>query len=169
MAMAVILKKGKLQSFPVNTVSFYSSQIMDMLACNTHGKSVKERNSFKRNLCLTKVHLKYNYLNYVDSQYINFSNKIWHCYNSIKYLFSFTTTNNFRLYPLLSDKNYCYSDSNQSYLALKPPKNLSHLFNGFSSISSDINNAPENRINSNYCDINELQNSLIKALFLFLI
>ena len=35
--------------------------------------------------------------------------------------------------------------------------NLSHLFNEFSSFSSDINNIPENVINSNYFDINQLQ------------
>ena len=31
---------------------------------------------------------------------------------------------------------------------LKPPKNLSHLFNEFNSFSSDINDTPENVINS---------------------
>ena len=61
--------KRKLQSHPVNIVGFYSSQIMDMSAFNTCGKSVKDRNSIKCNLSLTKVHLKCNYLNYVDSQY----------------------------------------------------------------------------------------------------
>ena len=62
MARTVIREKIKLQSHPVNTVGFYSSQIMEMSACNTCGKSVKERNSIKCNLCLTKVHLKCNYL-----------------------------------------------------------------------------------------------------------
>ena len=49
------------------------------------------------------------------------------------------------------------SGSNESCLTLKPPKNLSHLFNEFNSFSSDINNTPENVINSNYCDIDQLQ------------
>ena len=40
---------------------------------------------------------------------------------------------------------------------LKPPKELSHLFNKFNSFSSDINNTPENVINSNYYDIDQLQ------------
>ena len=35
-------------------------------------------------ICLTKVHLKCNYLNYDDSLYIKFSNKTWHCYNCSK-------------------------------------------------------------------------------------
>ena len=156
MARAVIREKRKLQSDPVNTVGFYSSQIMNMSACNTCGKSVKDRNSIKCNLCLTKVHLKCNYLNYVDSQYIKFSNKTWYCYNCSKDLFPFTTTNNFKLYSLLSERFYCSSDSNESCLTLKSPKYLSHLFNKFNSFCSDINNTPENVINSNY-DIDQLQ------------
>ena len=97
---------------------------MDMSACNTYGKSVKDRNSIKCNLRLTKVHL-----NYVDSQYIKFSNKTWHCDNRNKDFFPFTTINNFKLYSLLSDSFYCNSDSNESCLTLKPPKKLSHIFN----------------------------------------
>ena len=128
-----------------------------MSACNTYGKLVKDRNSIKCNLCLTKVHLKYNYLNYADSQYIKFSNKTWHCYSFSKDLFPFTTINSFKLYSLLSARFYCNSDSNESCLTLKPPKNLSHLFNEFNFFSSDMNSTPENVINSNYCDIDQLQ------------
>ena len=128
-----------------------------MSACTTCGKSVKDRNSIKCNLCLTKVHLKCNYLNYVDSQYIKFSNKTWHCYNCSKDFYPLTTINNFKLYSLLSDRFYCNSDSNEWWLTLKPPNNLSHLFNEFNSSSSDISNTPENIINSNYYDIDELQ------------
>ena len=146
-----------LQSHPVNNVGFYGSQIMEMSACNTCGKSVKDRNSIKCNLCLTIVHLKCNYLNYVDSQYIKFSNKTWHCYNCSKDLFPFTTINNFKLGSLLSDRFYCNSDSNESCLTLKLPKNLSHLFNEFNSFSSDINNTPENVMISNYYEIDQLQ------------
>ena len=130
---------------------------MDMSACNTCGKSDKDRNSIKCNLCPTKLHLKCNYLNYVDCQYIKFSNNTWHCYNRSKDLFPFTTINNFKLYSLFNDRFYCNSDSNELCLTLKPPKNLSHLFNEFNSVSSDINNTPENVINSNYYDIDQLQ------------
>ena len=130
---------------------------MDMSACNTCGKSVKDRNSIKCNLCLTKVHLKCSYLNHVDSQYIKFSNKTWHCYYCSKDLFPSTTINNFKLYSLFSDRFYCDSDSNESCLSLKAPKNLSHLFNEFNCFCSDINNIPENVINFNYYDIDQLQ------------
>ena len=128
-----------------------------MSTCNTCGKSVKDRNSIKCNLCLTKVHLKCNYLNYVDSQFIKFSNKTWHCYNCSKDLFPITRINNFKLYSLFSDRFYWNSYSNGSCLTLKTTKELSHLFNQFNSFSSDINNTPENVINSNYYDIDQLQ------------
>ena len=58
---------------------------------------------------------------------------------------------------MFSDRFSCNSDSNESCLTLKPPKNLSHLFNEFNSFSSDINNTPKNVINSNYYDIDQLQ------------
>ena len=130
---------------------------MDMAACNTCRKSAKDINSIKCNLCLTKVHLKCNYLNYADSQYIKFSNKTWHCYNCSKDFFPFTTINNFKLYSLIIERFCCNSDSNESCLTLKPPKTLSHLFNEFNSFSSDINNTSENVDNSNYYDIDQLQ------------
>ena len=39
-------------------------------SCNTCEKSVRDRSSITCNLCYSKVHLKCNYLNYVDSRYI---------------------------------------------------------------------------------------------------
>ena len=69
----------------------------------------------------------------------------------------FTTINNFKFYSLFSGRFYCNSDSNELSLSLKPPKNLSYLFNEFNSSSSDINNTPEYVINSNYYDIDQLQ------------
>ena len=92
MARAVIREKSfraiQLTLFPFTALKS---------ACNTCGKFVEDRNSIKCNLCLKKVHLKWNYLNYVDSQYKKFSNKTWRCYNCSKYLFPFTTINNVKL------------------------------------------------------------------------
>ena len=105
------MRKRKLQSYPVNTAGFSSSQIMD-------------------------------YLNYVDSQHIKFSNKTCRGYNCSKYLFPFTTINKFKLYPLLSDISSCNSDSNESCLALKSSNNLSHLSSEFNFFSSDFNKTP---------------------------
>ena len=72
-------------------------------------------------------------------------------------MFPFTTINNFKLYSLHKDGFYCNSDSTESCLTLKPPKNLSRLFNEFNSFSSDIDNTPEKVINSDYYDVDLLQ------------
>ena len=138
-------------------------------SCNASGKSGKYRNSVKCDLCQTTVHLKCAYLNYVDSQYIVFSNKTWHCYNCSKKLFPFTTLNNYMLYPLLIDKNYCNNDPNGSCLALKNIQRIC-LCSEFNHFSSDINNTPENVINSKFYDSNQLptlRNLLIKVHFLY--
>ena len=100
---------------------------MDLPA--TCEKYVKDRISFKYNLRQIKVHFKCNYLKCVGYKYKQFSNKTWHCYNCSKNLFPFTTINNVMLYPLLSDKNYCDNDLNDSCPELKAPKNLLNLFN----------------------------------------
>ena len=42
---------------------------------NTNRNSIKDRTSIKWNLCLTNVHLKYGYFNYIDSESITFSKK----------------------------------------------------------------------------------------------
>ena len=83
---------------------------------------------------------------YVDSQYHLFLIKHSTNYNYSQDLFPFTTINNFMLYPLLSNKKYCDNDLNDSCPASKPLKNLPHLFNEFSSFSSDISNTPEHMI-----------------------
>ena len=60
---------------------------------------------------------------------------------------------------MLSDRFYCNSDSIESCLILKLPKNISHLFNEFNYFCSDINGTAENVINSNYYDIDQVQTS----------
>ena len=77
-------------------------------------------------ICLTKLHLKCNYLNYDDSQYGTFSNKTWQYYNCNKDLFPFTTINSFKFYSLLSERFYCNSYSNESCLALK--EGIYHIY-----------------------------------------
>ena len=51
MTRAIIPEKRKLQSYPINTVGFYSSQIMDMSARSTCGKSATDRKGIKCNFC----------------------------------------------------------------------------------------------------------------------
>ena len=123
-ARAVIREKESFRAIQLTLLAYIA---LKSSTCQflTHVKNLfKDINSIKCNICLTKVHIKCNYLNFVDSQYITFSNKTWHCYNCSKYLFPSTTINNFKLYSLLSDRFYCNCDSNESCLTLKPPKSL---------------------------------------------
>ena len=122
-------------------------------SCNTCGKSVEDRNSIECILCQKKVHLKYTCLIYVQSQYIEFSSKTWHCCNCSKMLFPFTTINKYMLYPLLSGKNYCNVKLLMS--SIETTKKL-YLFSKFNYFSSYINNATENVINSEYYDTDQL-------------
>ena len=57
---------------------------------------------------------------------------------------------------MFSNRFCCNSDSNKSCLILKKIYHI-YLFNEFNSFSSDTNNDPENVINSNYYDIDQLQ------------
>ena len=42
-----------------------------------HVKSGRNRNSVTCNLCHSKVYLKCNYPNYLESQHVNYSKKEW--------------------------------------------------------------------------------------------
>ena len=81
-----------------------------MSACKSCWKSFKDRNSIKSSLSLIKVRLKCNYLNYVYFQFVKFSNKTSIAATAVKICFPFTIINKFKIYPLLSDKNYYNSD-----------------------------------------------------------
>ena len=66
----------------------------------------------------------------------NCSDKFWICIFCSNNLFPFATINDDKLYQTLSQSNNHYSDSSGSYSTktcptLKPPKNLSTLFNKF--------------------------------------
>ena len=97
--------------------------------CNACEKSVNDRNALQCSLCQKDVHLKCNELNYVDSQMIKKLNKFWYCFKCCKNAFPFTSLNNFKLHNLLSDKRFCDIEPTDTCLILKPPTNLSHLFN----------------------------------------
>ena len=74
MTREVIREKESLTAIQFTLLPFIA---LKSFTCQlvTRGKPVKDRNFIKCNLYLTKVHLKCNCLNYVDSQYTKFSNK----------------------------------------------------------------------------------------------
>ena len=110
------------------------------------------------------VHLKCNNVNVVDAEIIKNtgSDRFWICMFCSNNLFPFATLNDHKLYQTLSQSNNHYTGSSNSYStntcsALKPPKNLSNLFNEFNNLSSQQNKITENIIYCKYYDIEEIQ------------
>ena len=76
MAVALLQEQNMLHSSTYILILLFITCVMTpKTPCNACEKSVKNRNSIKCKLCPTKVHFKYNYLNYADSQCIKFLNK----------------------------------------------------------------------------------------------
>ena len=96
-------------------------------SCNTCEKSFNKRNSIVCKFCHSKVHLKYNYLNYVESQYLKYSNKEWQCIECCNNLFTFTQKNNYKQFGLFSGQSFCNKDSNQNCLVLKTHPKMCHV------------------------------------------
>lgn len=104
-------------------------------------KSGRDRNSLTRNLCHSKVYLKCNYPNYLESQYVNYSKKEWEFIKSCYNLLPFTQLNNYKLFSLFSsDQSFCNTDCNENYFALNPSKYLLHLLNEFGNYMPNPNN-----------------------------
>ena len=88
-------------------------------------------------------HLKRNNLNFVDAEIIKntSSDRFWICMFYSNNLFPFAAINDHDLYQTLSQSNNHYIGSSGSYSTsicstLKPPKNLSNLFNELNKFSS---------------------------------
>ena len=135
---------------------------MSTTLCNVCEKPVTVRNSISCFHCKNDIHLKCNDLNYVDSQIIKKLNKFWCCSVCCKEIFPFTAINNYQLHSLLSCKRYCDIESTDTCLILKPPKNLTNLFNELNNLSPENTDILEDQINCKYYDIDQLTN--IKSL-----
>ena len=122
-------------------------------------KSVNHRSSIKCNLCQKISHLKCNDLNYVDGPYLKNLNISWYFRACCADIFPFTNIKNYNLYLSLNNtgKKYCEADQKETYLVLKPQKNLSDLFNELNNFS-DQNKNQQNVSNSKYYDLNEIKN-----------
>ena len=84
-----------------------------------------------------------NNFNFVDAEIIKntSSDRFWICMFYSNNLFPFATINDHDLYQTLSQSNNHYIGSSGSYSTnicstLKPPKNLSNLFNELNKFSS---------------------------------
>ena len=83
MARAIIREKESFRAIQLTLLAFIA---LESWTCQLvrHVKNLLKIETPLNVSCLTKVHLKCNYLNYDDSLYIKFSNKTWHCYNCSK-------------------------------------------------------------------------------------
>ena len=115
-------------------------------------------NSILCDLCQTWVHIKCNYLNYIDYKYLQGCNEPWYCLSCTTMLFPFGDLINQKFLGFVNnnDTNNESKNSNSS-LILKPPPDLALLFNQFNNAISENDSHPENVIQSKYYDIDELQ------------
>ena len=102
-------------------------------------------------------------MNVVDAEILKNtgSDRFWICMFSSNNLFPFDTLNDHKLNQTLSQSNNHYSGRSSSYstntcLTLKPPKNLSNLFNELNNFSSQQNKNTENVINCKHYGIKEI-------------
>ena len=112
--------------------------------------------------CKSWVHPKCNNLNFIDFQLVCVSDDPWFCFkcNSDVLPFGKLSYQNFQSFVLSFTE--ASSDANQnkenSTLLLKPPPNLSLLFNNFNNLAAESSRTnPENVINCKNNDIDEIQ------------
>ena len=110
-------------------------------------------------LCKLWVHIHCNQLNCVDYQHLSNQNDPWFCFKCNSDIFPLGKLNKQNLESFIKDNNP-KSDKEKNNetktLVLKPPPNLTLLFNQFNNTSDDLKD-PENVVNSRYYDIKELQ------------
>ena len=118
-------------------------------------KPLCTKKSIECHVCNKLSHFKCNYLNFVDCQIIKNSNQDWHCILCAKNFFPFVDLNDYRFDVLTGNTRKYLVDDNT--LVLKPPHNLSSLFNQFNDLTTDKNEDTENVLNCKYFDVNDLR------------
>ena len=127
------------------------------IKCNKCKKTVSSRNHIECRACSSVIHLKCNYLNYVDKQLIKNENPLWHCLSCNISLFPFAALNNYEIHNLFSNLPYHSISNDENQLVLHPPSNLTNLFNQFNDFYTDHNKDPDNQINCKYFEIDDLK------------
>ena len=129
--------------------------------CKLCPKNVTDNdNAILCNLCQTWVHIKSNHLNYMDYRYVQGCNEPWYCLSCSNTLFPFGNLNNQNFLNFIDNNDTITSSERNnlnSSLLLKPPPNLTLLFNQFNNAIPENRSDPENVIQSKYYDIDELQ------------
>ena len=133
-----------------------------MFSCGICERSIGDKQpSLHCDLCNKWIHIKCNQINYIDYQYLSGCSNPWYCFPCNKKIFPFSDLNNQRFRSYINDNkinnNTDFINDDSSTLILKPPPNLSLLFNQLNNACPDENKDPENLVNCRYYDIAELQ------------
>ena len=132
--------------------------------CKIYNTNIKDTDSAAQcDICQFWIHMKCNNLNHIDYKYLQGSSDPWFCISCCNEIFPFGILTNKIFLSKISNCNPTtikISDANHSSsssLASKPSSNLSLLFNQFNNLSPEPKNEPENVVNSNYYDIDQIQ------------
>ena len=123
-------------------------------SCSICKKSVSSNKLITCELCLQISHYRCNFLNSVDFQTIKQNISDWQCINCSKNIFPFVELNDYRFNAVANNNNLQYLADSDS-LSLKPPSNLSSLYNHFNDFTSD-NKSSNDIINCKYYNVEEL-------------
>ena len=148
-------------------VSSNSNIVFPCKICNININ--KKDSAVQCEICQFWIHIKSKRLNHIDFKYLQVSNDPWYCISCRDKIFSFGTLINKNFLSLANsphahpDVDDCFTNngdtciSKGSSLLLKPSSDLSLLFNQFHNSSPEQKDDPENIVNSNYYDIDQLQ------------
>ena len=127
--------------------------------CGMCKKSIndsKESSNFS-DLCKFWVHSICSDLHILDFQHIKPCTELWFSFKCISEMFPFGAINNQNFSPFVINNKKNNTNTSCS-LYLKPPPNLTLLFNQFNDLSSDlINKNPENMTNCKNYDNDDTQ------------
>ena len=144
-----------------NNSSSINKQGEPIFPCKLCPKNVTDNdNAILCDLCQTWVHIKCNHLNYMDYKYLQGCNEPWYCLSCSNTLFPFGNLNNQNFLNFIGNNDTITSSETNnlnSSLLLKPPPDLTLLFNQFNNAIPENRSDPENVIQSKYYDIDELQ------------
>ena len=143
---------------------YINSNFNTVFPCKICNSNIKDTDSAAQcDICQFWIHIKCNNLNHIGYKYLQGSSDPWFCISCCNETFPFGILTNKNFLSTISNCNPTTiknSDANHSSsisLVLKTSENLSLLFNQFNNFSPGPKNEPENVVNSNYYDIDQIQ------------
>ena len=162
------------------SVTSNSNTVFPCKICNININN-KDR-AVQCDICQFWIHIKCNKLNHMVYKYLQRSNDLWYYISCCDEVLPFSTLANKNFLsmvnpPPVPDDHNCFTNNSDAYisknssLSVKPSSDISLVFNQFNNSSPEQKTDPENVVNSNYYDIDQLQTLKFpeknKPLFLF--